>query len=261
VLAVANPAAVCVPNTVNLTAASVTAGSSGGTITYWQNAQCTVPLVSPSAVGTSGTYFILSSTASTPVCTEVVPVTVQINTGPVADFTATPTVLSNMNPYSVMQNTSIGAVSYLWDFGDNSMASTLENPDHYFPYSDSGTYLITLIAMDQNSCVDTAYASVQVSEELIFYVPNTFTPDHDSFNETFLPIFTSGYDPYNYTLLIFDRWGEVVFESHNAEVGWKGTYGPDNIVVQDDTYTWKISFKLKMNNQVKTIVGHVNVLK
>ena len=58
-------------------------------------------------------------------------------------------------------------------------------------------------------------------------------------------MFTSGYDPFDYNLLIYNRWGEIVFESHNVEIGWDGTYGVDGqkTEVQDGTYTWTIDFK------------------
>lgn len=258
VIVVTNPADICAPSTVDLTNPVVTAGSSGGTLSYWMDAACTIPLSDPSAVGVGGTYFIKSTSLG---CTTVSPVTVTIHPLPIAAFTPMPSEVSNLHPYSVMQNNSTGAVGYWWDFGDDSQSSTLTNPDHYFPDTDSGTYLITLVAISQYGCPDTAYATVKVNEELLFYVPNTFTPDKDQFNEMFLPIFTSGFDPYDYTLYIYDRWGELIFESHDVSVGWHGTYGPDHIRCQDDTYTWKIVFKLKMSKQHKVVVGHVNLLR
>jgi gliding motility-associated-like protein len=108
-------------------------------------------------------------------------------------------------------------------------------------------------------CTDTAYGTVVVQEELIFYVPNTFTPDGDEFNQAFQPVFTSGYDPFDFNLLIFNRWGEVIFESNDARVGWDGTYGGK--YVQEGTYTWKIEFKTTKNDARKYTVGHVNVLR
>lgn len=99
-------------------------------------------------------------------------------------------------------------------------------------------------------------------EELIFYVPNTFTPDGDMYNEYFKPVFSSGYDPFDFSLIIFDRWGEIIWESHDVEVGWDGTYGIDrNKMVQDGTYTWKIEFKTTMSDERVMVVGHVNVIK
>jgi gliding motility-associated-like protein len=160
-------------------------------------------------------------------------------------------------------NTTTGASNYLWNFGDNSTTSTLEEPSHNYSGNNVGNYLITLIAYSPLGCTDTAYATIQIQEELIFYVPNTFTPDNDNYNQTFQPVFTSGFDPYDYTLLIFNRWGEIVFESHDATVGWDGSYGSNGEIemVQDGTYTWKIEFKTNKNDERKMVIGHVNILK
>jgi gliding motility-associated-like protein len=163
----------------------------------------------------------------------------------------------------IFDNNSIGASTYLWDFGDGSTTSNQTNPAHDYLNVAFGTYEITLVAISSFGCTDTAYSFIQINEELIFYVPNTFTPDDDMFNQTFQPIFTSGYDPYDFTLLIFNRWGEIVFESHNAEIGWDGTYGSNTQIglVQDGTYTWKIEFKLTQNDERKISVGHVNLVR
>jgi gliding motility-associated-like protein len=92
-------------------------------------------------------------------------------------------------------------------------------------------------------------------------VPNTFTPDGDSYNQTFFPVFSSGVDPYQFEMLIFDRWGELVFESNNLEFGWDGTYSNYGFIAQDGVYTWKISFNSKDNDSKQVVVGHVNLMR
>jgi gliding motility-associated-like protein len=111
--------------------------------------------------------------------------------------------------------------------------------------------------------VDTAYSYVALNEELIYWVPNTFTPDGDTYNQTFQPVFISGFDIYDYVLYVYDRWGELIFESHDASIGWDGSYGSENEIdlVQDGTYTWVIEFKVLANDERKRINGHVNVIR
>ncbi|HXB10347.1 MAG TPA: hypothetical protein VNZ45_00055, partial [Bacteroidia bacterium] len=85
-LTITNPAAVCSPSTVDITAAAVTAGSTGGTtLTYYTNAAATIVLAAPNAVAASGTYYIKSTTASG--CSVVQPVTVTINPTPTLTIT------------------------------------------------------------------------------------------------------------------------------------------------------------------------------
>ena len=101
---------------------------------------------------------------------------------------------------------------------------------------------------------------VNVQDVLIFYVPNTFTPDGDDVNNVFLPVFTSGYDIYDYHFTVFNRWGEVMFESYNSAVGWEGTYGTQGLV-EDGVYVWRIEFGDNRSDKRHKHHGHVTVLK
>lgn len=152
-------------------------------------------------------------------------------------------------------NTSIGGDSYFWTFGDNG-TSNGTNVTH--DYQDSGHFDVTLVGINSYGCSDTASGVVIINEEFFIFVPNAFTPDGDIHNNTFNPILT-GHDPSRYTLYIFNRWGEVIFESHNAAVGWDGTYGGG--LVQDGVYTWTIEAVPDGTNDKRTYRGHVTVLK
>jgi gliding motility-associated-like protein len=91
-------------------------------------------------------------------------------------------------------------------------------------------------------------------------VPNAFTPDGDLYNESFLPVFTAGVDPYDYHLTIFNRWGEILFESYNLEVGWDGHFGGGGLV-EDGVFIWQLEFGEKISDKKQTHRGHVTVLK
>lgn len=99
------------------------------------------------------------------------------------------------------------------------------------------------------------------STDQVFHVPNTFTPDGNEFNNTFYPVFSSGFVPKEYEFFIFDRWGELIFQSNNLQVGWDGTYGTEGKKCQDGTYTWKIQFNFKENAAKTQETGHVNLLR
>ena len=71
-------------------------------------------------------------------------------------------------------------------------------------------------------CVDSISMLISTHEELIFYLPNTFTPDGDEFNQSFQPFFSSGYDPYDFTMTIYNRWGRVVYKTLNYDNTWNG---------------------------------------
>ncbi|MEZ4937636.1 MAG: PKD domain-containing protein [Crocinitomicaceae bacterium] len=181
-----------------------------------------------------------------------------LDPNPIANFVFDPSVTDISNTTIQFENLSENAVNYYWDFGDNSAQSNLENPVHI--YGDTAReYIITLVAENQFGCTDTALSKIVIRDILLYWVPNAFTPDNDEFNQTFKPIFTSGFDPYDYTLLIFNRWGELLFESHNHEVGWNGKYVGN--YVEDGVYVWKIEFKETMTDKRHTVYGHVTIIR
>lgn len=177
---------------------------------------------------------------------------------PVAHFNPFPDSVSVTAPSTSFYNSSQNAVFYQWSFGDGSTSDEV-NPVHTYNVGNQLGYYAELIAISEGGCKDTFDVYIKVFEELIFYIPNTFTPDGDNFNQTFRPIFSSGINPYDFNLQIFNRWGELIFESKNPYIGWDGTYGGK--IVQEDVYTYKIVYKIKHNDDRKLITGHVSLLK
>jgi gliding motility-associated-like protein len=100
-----------------------------------------------------------------------------------------------------------------------------------------------------------------VKNQPVFYVPNSFTPDDDEFNETWGPVFTKGFDAFNFNLLIFNRWGEVVWESHDADARWDGSFGVDGLDCPVGVYVWKIDFKPIETDEKITITGTINLIR
>ncbi|MFT5780138.1 MAG: gliding motility-associated-like protein, partial [Crocinitomicaceae bacterium] len=148
-------------------------------------------------------------------------------------------------------NTSSGATSYQWEFGNNS-SSTQLSPT--IVYDEDGNYTVMLIATnDENGCVDTTYRIIVVNPEFFFYMPNSFTPDGDEFNNTFKP---KGTPVHEYTMQIFDRWGELLFVTHDIFTGWDGTYRGSQ--VQSGTYIYKVVVT-NLRYEVKEFFGHVNL--
>jgi len=189
-------------------------------------------------------------------------VNAQVGTMPetVANFTFSPGVITTLENEIEFTNASTNADVYNWTItgpnGYNESFSS-ENLTHQFPV-DTGVYTICLTAINSVGCTDVICRSLIVRDAEVLYVPNTFTPDGDEFNQTFRA-YAMGIDIYDYEMLIFNRWGEIIWESHDVSVGWDGTY--KGKVVQVGTYTWKITFKDFYDDDRKTFHGHVNIVR
>ena len=227
-----------------------------GAISYsWDNGAMNQSYILPD-IG-ANTYTLMGTDIHG--CTSSDQVTISTYSLPNASFTASDYVLSSIDPTVDFTNTSSNAVTYSWDFGDESGFSFEASPSYEYDNETFGTLPITLIATSPDGCLDTSIVFIVINEENICYVPNTFSPNGDEFNNEFLPIITSGYDHYNYNLLIFNRWGEIVFESKDTEQGWDGSY--NGTLVQSGGYTWKISLKNKNTDDRKIIIGTLTVIR
>jgi gliding motility-associated-like protein len=174
----------------------------------------------------------------------------------VAQFIVTPNEVDIWDPTFQFTNISLNAHTYFWDFGDSTTSQEID-PSHVYEAVVAG-YSVCLHASN-DYCMDSICSPVNVIDEPLYYVPNSFTPDGDEYNQSFNPIFTSGFDPYDFNFLIFNRWGEVIWESNDASVGWDGTYKGE--VVAAGSYVWKVEFKTSQNDKRVMDSGHVNVLK
>jgi gliding motility-associated-like protein len=251
----------CAPLTVNFNSSS-TAASGIADCEWLINGETITGCTPTYTFQNGGLYDVTLTTTSNTGCVSTDTYTdyIYVEDIPLAAFTPSQTELSTLFTEVTFENNSTGATNYAWNFGDNTGMSSEESPTHTYP-EEPGIYNVVLWASTDLGCVDSAFATIVVNEQLIYYVPNTFTPDADDYNEVFKPVFTEGYDPFDYHLMIFNRWGEVVFESYDSSVGWDGTYGLYGREVQDGTYTWKIEFKVTMNDERKVITGHVNLIR
>ena len=96
-----------------------------------------------------------------------------------------------------------------------------------------------MTALQANGCYDVADVNVLINEELNFFIPNLFTPNGDQTNDLFL-IYGNGINPENFNFSIFNRWGQIVFETTNVNdmltSGWDGTTNGEQQPV--GTYVW-----------------------
>lgn len=132
-------------------------------------------------------------------------------------------------------DTSSGAVEWKWDFSSMG-TSTDQNPKLY--YDDTLTQFTRLVVTNGFKCRDTSEKVLFIAPDVIYYMPSAFTPNDDNINETFKPIGLAF--AINYKFIVFNRWGEIVFETDNPQLGWDGTFNSE--LVQQDLYFYRLEF-------------------
>jgi gliding motility-associated-like protein len=183
---------------------------------------------------------------------------VHVIPGPQAAFTYAPTTISISAPtvYFTDQSTA-GPAEWYWDFGSGGNSSTAQNPT--FVYPDTGSYTIMLVvSAPGGACPDTAYETIFVSPELLIWIPNAFTPNDNGNNDHFSPVFSDPSYVVSYQMRIFDRWGNMLFESTDPYRGWDGRF--KGTVVPLDTYVYTVSVT-GIDNIEHRYIGHVNMIR
>jgi len=175
-----------------------------------------------------------------------------------AFFSLHPDTVTMNHPLVAFDNmSSANAAQFHWDFGDGA-TSSLFSPEHTFPMGVEAEYVICLTAMTVNGCPDTYCTTLPVVGLPGVYVPNAFTPDGDGRNEIFL-VQGSQISSGDFSLRLFDRWGEVVFESSDPATGWDGMV--KGIPAKQDVYVWQATVRFTGAIEVHQMRGHVTLLR
>ncbi|MBS1637550.1 MAG: PKD domain-containing protein, partial [Bacteroidetes bacterium] len=257
---------ICAPGIIHFSDQSVT-GNPADPISSWNwnfGDGGVSALPDPAYIyNTSGTYTVTLTVTTDAGCTasSVNPIVIHAFPSPSAGFTMNTNYLDI--PYDVLHcnNTSSGASVYDWQFGDGA-TSTSFNVSHL--YQSIGNYGVQLIATNQYGCRDTAFADVTTHADVVF--PNAFTPNPNGApggvydiasltNDIFFP-YTSGV--VDFKLQIYDRWGELIFESEDVKIGWDGYY--KGKLCQLGVYVWKAYVKLN-NGKEFNKSGDVTLLR
>ena len=146
----------------------------------------------------------------------LIPSIITIHPAPYADFQPEKLLVSENYSEINFYNYSEGATSFTWDF-DNGEYSFDDNP--VYTFNDIRKYNVSLTAINDIGCSSEIIKTIQVNPEYNLFIPNTFTPDGDGINDVFI---AKGKRLASIEMQIFDRWGGIVFESSDINLGWNG---------------------------------------
>lgn len=162
-------------------------------------------------------------------------------------------------PTITFANTSTGSDHYYWNIMD-LFSTTDVNTIYTFNNKEPGIYEVCLTAYNYNECADTVCQLVVIDDVLFTYIPNAFTPDGDDVNDVWWPTANIPVRS-NYELLVFDRWGEVVFSTTDPYMPWRGSYQNGGEALKSDVYLYRLMFGIGETEARREITGHVTLLK
>jgi gliding motility-associated-like protein len=151
---------------------------------------------------------------------------------PLASFSYWPNEVTIVDKELTFTDQSIIATAWNWDLGDGT-TSTLQHP--IYEYADTGFYLVALTIENQYGCSDSTQKYIQIKPIYAVWIPNAFTPNGDFINDYFS---VDGYGISQLQMSIYNKWGELLFESNELESKWDGKYKGN--VVEEDVYVYKI---------------------
>lgn len=185
---------------------------------------------------------------------------IEVYERPSAYFALKPQTVNIPGGKLFTDNRSFGASEYFWDFGDGTTSYEFE-PDH--EYKEEGLYDIMLAVSNEHQCRDTSVleGAVKVVQGGQLLVPNAFSPNVAGpgnvvgQNDVFKPLIQKVSD---FQLMVFNRWGELLFETKNPDEGWDGYFRGQ--LCPQDVYVYKITATYE-NGQVITRVGDVHLIR
>ncbi len=181
---------------------------------------------------------------------------ITVRPSPTAGFTFIPERPSSLEPTVTFTDASQDAVKWNWDFGDGR-TSNLPSPIH--EYRDTGLYAVVQIVTHPSGCRDTLIQYLDIKPEVRYFLPNAFTPNGDSVNDGFKGVgILDGAT--NFRMSIWNRWGELVFETSDPDQAWNGRKGNGGPEAPAGVYLVLVSYNEPRGNKVE-IKGYATLLK
>jgi gliding motility-associated-like protein len=178
---------------------------------------------------------------------------------PHSAFRFNPNPVTMFNTKLNFSNYSLGAQHFEWYFPSGAPNySEEESVAVQYPDGVVENYPVNFVAISDFGCRDTSMQIVEVLSEVILYVPNTFTPNDDLFNNTW-SMSIAGIEIESFELTVYNRWGEEVFRSHDIDEAWDGRYSGE--IVSDGLYSYIIRANDAISTENYQWSGNLNVIK
>jgi len=231
----------CKPATINFNNLSVPIDSTYDVVWDFGDGQQAFDLSPTHVYENAGTYSVSLDVTSPIGCNVKADFDswIRVKDSPSAGFSFSPEHPSIFNPVVTFFDQSIDANAWQWTFGTDA-TSFIQSPTHSF--LDSGMNYVQQVVFHENGCTDTAVTLIDIIPQVTYYLPNAFTPNNDSRNDLYkgAGIFDGIAD---FEMFIWSRWGELVFETNDPDVGWNGQMENTGQDMPLGVYVCKVRYK------------------
>jgi gliding motility-associated-like protein len=172
-----------------------------------------------------------------------------------AGFLVTPAETDLGDPVVTFTDQSTGASGCVIKWGDGNVTSC-DSVNH--TYTTSGTFSIGELVTNTYGCSDSTFRTVVIDPmpEVHLFIPNAFTPDGDGLNDIFR---INKKDVTDFTLLIYARWGQLLFTTSDPGRGWDGTF--NGALCPEGVYTYSVRFRDSSSGRIQDYQGYVTLLR
>ncbi len=142
-----------------------------------------------------------------------------------------------------------------WDFGNGDISQYLlgQNPNPF--YETAGYYTIELTAYNEGGCLDTYSLDVCIYDPVELFIADAFSPNADGVNDA---LFVRGNGVVELDFMVYNRWGQKVFESHDVDQGWDGTF--KGKVLNSEVFVYYIKAKTRNGEEIE-MKGDVSLVR
>ncbi len=173
---------------------------------------------------------------------------------PYPGFITKPSIITDNLGEAELINTTTNATTFKWNVNDIDLGNS---QNVKLQFNDTVCFVIRITASNTDGCIDSTARKICVKPAFSFYMPNAFSPNNDGINDVLIPMGNSWLTE-NYTYRIFNRWGQLIFETHNISDGWDGKVKGTNAT--DEIYFYYIQIEDFYGEQ-HNFKGHVNILR
>jgi hypothetical protein len=164
--------------------------------------------------------------------------------------------------FQFLDNSTSPLVSYSWNFANYGTSIEPYTSFNFSEVTEPGSYDVVLMGTDANQCSTEVSRQVMIEEGFAVYMPTSFTPDDDNLNEALRPVISGSDRIRFYKFVVFDRWGNIVFETNDYKEWWVGdNQAMTGYYVPNGSYQWRMEVILEGLEDRKIFKGAVTIIR